>query len=247
MISCAISDNPILVINCAEERAQIILGTKAQLLFAEEIHCPGQSIVHLPTAIERGLHVVDIKVKNLAGIACVRGPGSFTGLRISHATMYGLSRPFALPMAGLEYPAILASQADPLNKEEVWVLTYARKKQVYMQGFTQGQSLGKIKTLPVIQAMTILENRNNSFFLVGSGITKNSDFHNLANAHILPEPLNTPHPQFLLQKALAAEFSSQPPVPLYLRKSDAEENLETIAHNRGIDPKEARKHLFNFE
>ncbi|MDY0274368.1 MAG: tRNA (adenosine(37)-N6)-threonylcarbamoyltransferase complex dimerization subunit type 1 TsaB [Desulfomicrobium sp.] len=247
MISCAISDNPLVVINCAEERAQIVLGTRTQLLFAEEIHCPGQSIVHLPTAIERGLRVVNIKVKNLAGIACVRGPGSFTGLRIAHATMYGLARPFALPMAGLEYPTLLAHQADPFFQKEIWVLTYARKKQIYMQGFVQGQPLGPITPLTVAQAMTILEKRTKSFYLVGSGIAKNHEFQALSKAHIFPQFLHTPHPQLLLNAALAANFSTQPPVPLYLRKSDAEENLANIAHGRGIDPDHARQHIFDFE
>lgn len=247
MIFCATFDKPLLVLNCAEARVQIVWGTSKQLLLAQEIHCPGQSIVHLAPAIDQGLSTLAISIQDLAGLACVRGPGSFTGLRIAHATMYALARPWALPMAGLEYQEILALQADPLKRNEVWVLTYARKKQVYMQGFVQGQPLTTIKPLSIIEAMAILEQRPQSFFLVGSALAHNPELTQLHQARILPSFFSTPHPQVLLDSALGANFSSDPPVPLYLRKSDAEENLDAIADQRGLKVEDARKHIYDFE
>jgi tRNA threonylcarbamoyladenosine biosynthesis protein TsaB len=122
MTSSATSGNPFLALNCAEERIQVVLGTAGQVMFSEEILCPGQSIRYLPTAIERALRVRAMDARDLAGIACVRGPGSFTGLRIAHAAMHGLARPHAIPMAGLEYLEILAAQAMPfVQNSELWV------------------------------------------------------------------------------------------------------------------------------
>ena len=247
MISYATSANPILVLCCAEDRVQVVLGASTGLMFVEEMLCPGQSIRHLPTAMDRALKLHGLSAKNLAGIACVRGPGSFTGLRIAHAAMYGLARPFALPMAGLEYHAVLAGQILAGADQEAWIATYARKGQVYMQGFAQGQAIGNIEPLAATEAARIVAARPGRPLLAGSGARMNPDLHNLGECILLPVPFDTPAPMTLLLAALDAAFSAQAPVPLYLRKSDAEDNLETIAHSRGISVADARRHIFDFE
>lgn len=247
MTSCAISADPVLVLNCAGECAQIVFGGGEGVLFAEEIRCPGQSIVHLPTAIERGLDVLDMGVEGLCGIACVRGPGSFTGLRIAHATMYGLARPFSLPMAGLEYPGLLALQTAAMISGELWVVLYARKGQVYVQGFSGTHALTGIGVFSADRTREILAARGETVYLAGNGLRKNSLLLDIPGARILPPEFDTPSPAVLLAAARAARFSEEPPAPLYLRKSDAEDNLEAIAAARGIDPAEARRHIFDFE
>jgi tRNA threonylcarbamoyladenosine biosynthesis protein TsaB len=248
MTFCATSGSPYLALNCAEERIQVVLGTDGQVMFSEEILCPGQSIRHLPTAIDRALRVRALDVKDLAGIACVRGPGSFTGLRIAHAAMHGLSRPHAIPMAGLEYLEILAAQATPFVQDrELWALTYARKGQVYIQGFAAGAALGSVRPLPVAAAQAVLENRPAGIFVLGSGLRKNPELLTLPGSTALPQTLDTPTPAAVLAAACAAVYSGRTPQPLYLRKSDAEDNLEAIATSRGIDADEARRHIPDFE
>lgn len=248
MISSDTSSSRYLALNCAEERIQVVLGSPREVLFSEEVLCPGQSIRHLPTAIERALGVQAMGAGGLSGIACVRGPGSFTGLRIAHAAMHGLSRPHAIPMAGLQYPQILATQAEPFVRDtELWVLTYARKGQVYIQGFKAGLPLAPVRPLPVPRAHELLQSRPAGIFLLGSGLRKNPELSDLPKATALPQFLDTPLPSSLLAAARAAEYSSQTPQPLYLRKSDAEDNLESIANSRGIPAAEARKHIPYFE
>ena len=247
MTSSAISGSPCLALNCAEERIQVALGTTGALLFCEEILCPGQSIRHLPTAIGRALDVAGLEAGGLAGIACVRGPGSFTGLRIAHAAMYGLARPAAVPMAGLPYLEMLASQAAPFAGGEIWVLTYARKAQVYIQGFSGGRPLGQVRPGRVPEIRKFLAERPAPVFLLGSGLRKNPELQDMPGASSLPAVLDTPLPMTLLAAACAATYSESPPAPLYLRKSDAEDNLEAIARNRGIPADEARRHIPDFE
>ncbi len=247
MISCATSASPVLVLCCAEERIQVILGDHAGLMFAEEILCPGQSIRHLPTTIDRALQIHAVRVKNLAGIACVRGPGSFTGLRIAHAAMYGLARPFGLPMAGLEYHTVLATQILNAPDQEVWLATYARKGHVYLQGFANGQPLENIRPLLATEAGQIVAARPGRTLLAGSGVRKNPELQSLPGCFLLPSLFDTPAPTTLLHAALAATFTKQAPAPLYLRKSDAEDNLDAIARARGISAAEARQYIFDFE
>lgn len=248
MTSSATSGNPCLVLNCAEERIQVVLGTPGEVVFSEEVLCPGQSIRHLPTAIERALRVRAMEARDLAGIACVRGPGSFTGLRIAHAAMHGLSRPHAIPMAGLNYLEILAAQATPfVHGRELWVLTYARKCHVYVQGFTAQGALGPVRPLSVATAQALLQGRPAGIFLLGSGLRKNPELASLPHAAALPRILDTPQPLSLLTAACEAAYSLRAPQPLYLRKSDAEDNLESIATARGISADEARRHIPDFE
>ena len=75
----------------------------------------------------------------------------------------------------------------------------------------------------------------------------NSLLLDIPGARVLPPEFDTPAPAVLLAAARTARFSEEPPAPLYLRKSDAEDNLEAIAAARGIDPAEARRHIFDFE
>ena len=247
MTSCATSANPVLALNCAEERAQVVLGSGQGLLFSEEILCPGQSIRHLPTAIERALKVHSLSVKDLAGIACVRGPGSFTGLRISHAAMFGLARPFGTPMAGLPYLEILSDQATPLVDGEIWILTYARKTQVYVKGFAGGRPLRQVRPMPVSEARDLLVTRPGPLRLLGSGLRKNPDLGGLPGTMPLPPEFDVPMPDALLRAALNATYRPELPAPLYLLKSDAEDNLESIASSRGIAAEQARQHIPDFE
>lgn len=247
MTFCATSANPLLVLCCAEDRIQVILGAPSELLFAEEIRCPGQSIRHLPTAIDRALAVHALSARNLAGIACVRGPGSFTGLRIAHATMYGLARPFNLPMAGLEYHSVLASQILTAPGQELWLATHARKGHVYLQGFACGRPLDAIRPFQADEAGRIVATRPGNPVLAGSGTRTNPPLQTLPQCILLSPIFDTPSASALLQSALDAAFSEHAPVPLYLRKSDAEDNLNAIARARGISAEDARHQIFDFE
>lgn len=248
MISCATSAKPFLVLNCAEECAQIVLGTPEAVLFAESIHCPGQSIRHVPTAMSRALEVAGLAATELAGVACVRGPGSFTGLRIAHASMHGLARAAGLPMAGLELHVLLAEQVAPLAAEEIWIATYARRNQVYLQGFTgTAPILPRITPMPVPEAENLISTRNSRTVLLGSGVRKNDSMSDIPGSRILPAYLDRPAAETLLQACGNTTFSTAPPAPLYLRKSDAEENLDAIAASRGISADDARRMLHNFE
>lgn len=245
MTSCATSDKPILALNCAEDRMQVVLGAGQTLLMSEDVLCPGQSIRHLPTSMERVLQVHGLRGRDLAGVACVRGPGSFTGLRIAHAAMHGLSRAHAIPMASLEYHRLLALQASCCGGAETWVLTYARKGHVYIQGFAGKEPLGPVRAMTIAQAAAIVSAKTSDTVILGSAIGKNPELA-LLPLRILPAFFEVLRPETLLAAANRAAYSHLPPAPLYVRKSDAEDNLDSIALARGISPAEARRHIFDF-
>ena len=84
--------------------------------------------------------------------------------------------------------------------------------------------------------------------LMGTGLRKNPAFFaELVTAHpgwtLLDEIWDNPAPDALLKAAEQAVFTHESVGPIYVRPSDAEDNLEQIAKKRGMDPIEARKRL----
>lgn len=103
----------------------------------------------------------------ISRIACVRGPGSFTGIRLILTTALGLARscPAKPTLAGLDYLPLLATTAAHYLKDPsklprasevagacgaeqkicLFVLTHARRGQVHSQGFTlQGNQISAL-------------------------------------------------------------------------------------------------------
>lgn len=243
---------PVLVLNCCESLLQVVIGSDRGVLFAQELSCPGNAMPHMAPAIAAGLKTLALKPADLGGVACVRGPGSFTGIRMALATVQGIATGAGLPVAGIEYLPLLAAGVLPLHSGEVWVMTYARRGQVYLQGFLcpAGTPVSPARALPADEAVRLLAERPVSPLLVGSGVRLHRALleQSAPRATLLPDPAReSPAPATLLNAARAATFTRVPLRPMYLRPSDAEQNLEAIARKRGIDVAKARKAIPDFE
>ena len=246
------NNRPVLALNCTETLLQVVIGSHQGVLFSQELSCPGNAMPHMAPAIAAGLEALDLTPAELAGLACVRGPGSFTGIRMALATVQGLALGTGLPMAGIEYLPLVAAGAFSLHEGEVWAVTYARRNQVYVQGFhaPSGQSISDVEALPVAEAAAMLAQRPAGTVLTGSGVRINRELlaDNVGEATLLHAPaFESPSPATLLTAALGANFSLAPLRPIYIRRSDAEQNLDSIAQKRGIDIAEARKAIPDFE
>lgn len=246
------NNRPVLALNCTESLLQVVIGSPEGVLFSQELSCPGNAMPHMAPAIAAGLKTLGLKSLDLAGLACVRGPGSFTGIRMALATTQGLAMGTGLPMAGIEYLPLVAAEAASLHKGEVWAVTYARRNQVYVQGFLtpSGLPIGPAAALTVPEAAALLGKRPPGLMLVGSGVRLNREVfeQEVREAVILSGPTTGfPSPKTLLTAALEADFSAALLRPIYIRKSDAEQNLNSIAEKRGIDVTEARKAIPDFE
>lgn len=237
----------LLILNSAEERLQLCLTREGRLLAHQDWVVPGQAMRHLAPALDQVLAAFGLRVLDLDGIACVRGPGGFTGLRLCLATAYGLAFGAGLPMAGLDYLPLLASGPAPLLRGRLAVLTHARHGLVHVQMF----SVPELTALSAPQIMSLDDtpglyaDARTPLFVLGSGVRRNMPriTATMPHAVVLNPAWDHPRPEQLIQAARAACFAHAPIEPLYLRGSDAEENLETIALKRGLDPQEARQHL----
>lgn len=239
-----------LVFNGAEGQLQIILGRGTDVIKAADITASGKIMEYLVPTVARLLSSAGIKGQDLRGIACVRGPGSFTGLRLVLATAFGLSRGWNVPLAGLDYLPLLAAGPAPLFIGTLGVLTHARKHQVYLQAFRcpEMTPLFAPMTPTLEDAVSLLSSQESPVSILGSGIRRNLDFwsHGSLKFTILDQVWDNPKPETLLAYAAQATLSNDPIAPIYLRPSDAEENLDLICSQRGISVTTAQKNIPNF-
>ena len=230
----------LLVLNAAEGLLQVVLarqdntseGALPVQLCAQEWHAPSQGAELLAPALQDAFTRLGITAKDIGRIASVRGPGSFTGVRLTIATAAGLARATGALQAGLEYLPLLAkgaaqclcallpASATPKNPAQdktvtgnylprtIWVITHARRNLVHMQGFTaqaHPAPLTEILVCSPDEAVNIITRHAGQPVLLGSGFTRNRAAFELAFA----EPLTAP----------ADAVSSAITAPLYLPAS----------------------------
>lgn len=257
-----------LVINCAEERLQLALCQVSQmsqgerspegedpprLLAFQEWTVPGQANTVLAPAVAQMLSVFSFTAKDLDGVACVTGPGSFTGLRMSLAFAEGLRAATGVPLAGLAYLELLACAAIGrlgMAEGRLWVMTSARTGLCYVQAFEVGESRAtNAHVLPLQEALE--QAMAAPGLLCGSALRRPEAAaavtHLLGTQPqciLLPPQFDTPDGACLLDSALEAPYAQASLEPDYMRASDAEDNLEAIARAKGLDP-DAARNTFN--
>ena len=264
-----------LILNSTEGPLQLLLAEnnhpangKLNLKCAQTWEPQGQGAETLIPNLAAMLEQNKLTAGDISRIACVRGPGSFTGIRLALTTALGLAR--SIPsqplmvgplMAGLDYLPLLAQTAlETLSQPQlpcsIWVLTHARRGQIHLQGF-EANTERKLNSLYPPQGclttagLEIIKQhspKSKPIFLTGSALPRNPELpeliatelgQQLPQISLLAENLFTPSQTSLMEAASLAQYSSKPIDALYLRSSDAEENLPYIAAGLGLDPHQA--------
>ena len=167
-----VTDSPcLLALNAAEGLLQIVIarwepdGVWTRLC-AQSWHAPSQGAELLAPALADAFARLHITPRDIGRTAAVRGPGSFTGLRLVLATASGLARATDALCAGLDYLPLLAinalhaavprQQKEPfdasigqktylaLPPQRLWVLTHARRNLIHAQEFEGERPLSGI-------------------------------------------------------------------------------------------------------
>ncbi|MDQ7833894.1 MAG: tRNA (adenosine(37)-N6)-threonylcarbamoyltransferase complex dimerization subunit type 1 TsaB [Humidesulfovibrio sp.] len=253
---CSSDSGLLLALNGADERLQLALGriedTGVAFLAAQEWTVPGSAVRFLAPGIRHMLDSLGLTANNVRRIACVTGPGSFTGLRMSLALAQGLAAGTGAELAGLNHLELLAAEAARMLEQgsgAVASLVWSRRGQVYAQAFTHGQGQAVAAAPPQVLALTALP----EFFatlpkplrLLGGGLRRNLPFFEElagrdASLRLLPTTWDAPRPATLLDLASRAGYGLQALEPVYLRASDAEDNLAAIAAGRGLSEADAQ-------
>lgn len=103
---------PILALDAASPRVSVAVGLGAQVLALRDEPLE-RSSRRLLEMIDEVLREAGLVPADLGGIAALRGPGSFTGLRVGLATALGLHQALGIPATALPTLEVLASLASP--------------------------------------------------------------------------------------------------------------------------------------
>ena len=259
---CLSEPGLLLALNGADERLQLALGriepggpvdgSVVAPLAAQEWTVPGSAVRFLAPGIRQVLDSLGLAAQNIRRIACVTGPGSFTGLRMSLALAQGLAAGTDAELAGLNHLELLACEAAQgagPSGGSVAALIWSRRGQVYAQAFcggaNQAQPLGPAQVLALAALPDFLAALPRPVRLLGGGLRRNLPFFvELAGQdpglRLLPALWDAPRPSALLDLASRAAYGHQSLEPVYLRASDAEDNLAAIAAGRGLGEAEAQ-------
>lgn len=245
----------LLALDGAGDRLQFLLARLEAdgpaLLCFQDWAVAGQSVRVLAPALHQALGLFGHTGADIRRIACVRGPGGFTGIRMALALAEGLAAAAAASgpvlRAGLELLPLLAAGPAPLCAGTVLPLTWSRRGQVYAQTFDAPAAapLGPAQALTLDQAADLIRRLDGPVALLGNGLQRNRDFfaalaQERPGLSLLGPHWDLPGPALLLAAAAQAEYADAPIEPLYLRASDAEDNIAPFAAARGLSPESAR-------
>jgi len=198
----------------------------------------GEILLHLKTThSERLLGVIDqlleaagLPLSDLDALAVVKGPGSFTGLRVGMATAKGLALALDRPLVGISTLRTLAANL-PWTTLPVCALLDARKNEVYAGLFrNEGGRVEPCGEERVLAPERLLQGLEGDVLFVGDGAERYRPLivRQLGGrAHFAPAPLNQPRAALAAWLAQAELDVSLPGSidllsPVYIRPSEAE-------------------------
>ena len=188
------------------------------------------------TAIDELLKANDVNMSDLQGVACVAGPGSFTGLRVGMCTAKALSYATRIKMYSVSALEAMACQVlDAGHEGNVCVMLDARNDQVYMGCYSlkagqEPQPLMEDKAGSINDLLPeALELMGETIILAGTGIYAHTDMVP-ATAKVV-EGIDRPSAKaaasiagYMDQRGVYADPVKA--APNYLRKSQAERARE---------------------
>ncbi|MDR1857327.1 MAG: tRNA (adenosine(37)-N6)-threonylcarbamoyltransferase complex dimerization subunit type 1 TsaB [Desulfovibrio sp.] len=251
-----------LILNAAEGALQIIVTDDEKILCAQQWHRPERATELLAPALAHMVKALGTDISLLRRIACVRGPGSFTGIRLVLATAAALRRTGRAQLAALDYLQALATTTTMAMRlpygTRVLVVTHARRDSVHFRPFVSfGHQIPAQPTEPctvprpedvpeLARALAETCEGTHPLYVCGSALTRHpalrERLEGLAGTLPMPE-VSIPSIAALCLLARHGDYFPEDVEPLYVRPSDAEENLPQLAERMGKDPEEAARDL----
>jgi tRNA threonylcarbamoyladenosine biosynthesis protein TsaB len=195
----------------------------------------------LPT-IDRLLIQARVQLRELSGLACSDGPGSFTGIRVGLATCLGLRAATGLPLVlvpTLEAMALTVDSAIPICP-----LLPSRRGEIYWAIFRRGVDghVDRVLGEQVGTEQAFVQSLRGPTLVVGTGWrTMATETHALlvkaGMVTVGPEQLFTPSAVSVARIGMArlqrGEVAGEVVAPLYVQRAEAEIQYE---RSGGLSP-----------
>lgn len=234
----ATADDILLAIDTATPVASVAL-TRGGRGLGQVLSCLSfsSSITHsrrLLKMIETMLAESGIGKDQIKGIAVGLGPGSFTGLRIGLATAKGLAAAGAVPLYGASSLDMLA--AGCCSDRLICVVVDARKKEVYT-AFYRSEAGGfpvRISAMAVVSPEALGKSLREPVLMIGDALLSYGEMWQTMSGDLVSfAPVQLASPSAATLGLLAGEqrlkgisLDLAAAVPIYVRSSDAELNLQ---------------------
>lgn len=180
--------------------------------------------------IEQALRETALTLKDIELIVCDIGPGSFTGIRIGVGTVLAFQDSLKIPCIGIssleslaynvDYDGLICSLIDAKN-DNVYFGLFERKNNAITQ-------IGNLEFKNINDAILLLQSQSLPIIFVGDGSVANKELIKKSIQNSIFYGKNTLSSFSLgiagYESYINGVFSS--PMPLYLRKSQAERTLE---------------------
>jgi tRNA threonylcarbamoyladenosine biosynthesis protein TsaB len=183
-------------------------------------------------AIEHILKTACLELSSMDAFACTVGPGSFTGIRIGVSTVKGLALALDRPVVAVSALESLAMNAAGLEMQ-ICPMIDARREQVYAALYADkdSDSLGSVIPETLSGVDDFLERIEGNALFMGTGALKYGDIirrkmaeRGTIAAHHLHRVHASAAGMLAVKKALEGNVTDAVRiVPLYLRRSEAEE------------------------
>lgn len=251
----------LVVLNAAEGMLDMAAGALGEPSphCAQQWQAPSRGTEILAPALQAMLGIMGTSVREVRRWACVRGPGSFTGVRLTLATVAAMRRVTGAEVAGLDYMQALACAGQRaamacgvLCEQDaarwLWVLTHARRDLVHCQPFAWQASgtptpVTEVDLCSPAEAGERMLASPQGAFMLGSGVARNREVLAAALGVVRVLDVVMPSAQDLWLLARHAEYACADIEPLYVRPCDAVDNLDHISRKQGVDPAAAHARL----
>jgi len=190
---------------------------------------------HIMALIDQVTGIAKVNIADVDGFAVTLGPGTFTGLRIGLGTVKGLAMALDKPVAGVSSLTALAVQAC-CSDHLICSLIDARREQVYCRCYRcqDGESARPCTPERVCSLQEAIGSIDESVMFIGSGAllyASNIREHLGSPVRFVPCLQHTIRASTVAllgrEKLISGDTEDLAGfVPAYLRKSDAELNLE---------------------
>ena len=216
----------LLAIDTCTEIASVTLMTKESRV-SRVLSGIQKSSGHILKLCDEVFQETDILIKDVDSIIFTKGPGAFTGVRMSVGVVQGLSMSCNIPTMGFSTLELLGFRASQiLSSEKIAVALDARMGEVYWAIYNQG----KISKLRICNPSDV-DTLDTNYIGVGTGWDAYGDMLSSASGVIKTDLTIFPESPSLIDLALESfrrgESSDfELPQPIYLRNNVAQKSLK---------------------